>query len=454
MEEEGPRARRGPPLATTGGTDVHMEARTPPAPTARGPVGDRLAQSALRASVATSPLVAVLLIVATLGLSWVLTYAIGGAQHVVPHFYYVPILLAAVRFGPLAALVVALLSGVLAGPLTALDVAAGTVQEPARWMTRAAFFVTIGVGMAALVRPSLPSITDEIRRLRDEHTLRRALEHGEFRLRYQPIVSLATGEVHGVEALLRWQHPERGELTPAAFLDAAEACGAIRELGAFALDEACRQAARWQAEAERDGRSAPVVAVNMSARELAAPDLIERVRDTLRSTRVDPAYVCIELTESVLVDDLDVSVARLAGLKTLGVRLAVDDFGTGYSSLSSVHRFPIDVLKLDRSFLRAVGRDPDTQSLLGGLVLFARSLELTTVAEGVETAAQRDAVAELGYDLAQGFLYARPLEVEEVDRLLTDPRPIVEADTGPAEDRGRGRVRDPRLGSSPDEPHH
>ncbi|TVR37738.1 MAG: EAL domain-containing protein [Nitriliruptor sp.] len=352
--------------------------------------GDRFASSTLGSTLATSPIAGVLVILVGLAASWVATYLLGGARQVVPHFYYVPILFAAVRFGPVAALVTALASGVLAGPLTYLDVATQTPQESARWLTRTVFFTTIGVGMAALVRPALPSVSAGIRRVRDARVLREALAAGELFVRYQPIVWLNTRNLYGVEALVRWKHPQRGELGPGEFLDAAETSGAIRELDMFVFEQACRQAVRWHALAEHSGRVPPRVSVNLSRSNLEAPDLIGRLRDTLESTGADPSQICLELTESLLIDDFEVSVARLARLKTLGLRLAIDDFGTGYSSLAALDRFPIDVLKIDRTFLDRVTSSADASNLLGGIALLARSLEVTAIAEGVETVEQRE----------------------------------------------------------------
>jgi diguanylate cyclase len=380
--------------------------------------GDRFASSTLHNTLATSPIIGVSVILVGLAASWVATYLLGGARQVVPHFYYVPILFAAVRFGPVAALVTAVASGVLAGPLTYLDVAGQTPQESARWLTRTAFFTTIGVGMAALVRPSLPSVSAGIRHRRNGRVLREALAAGELFVRYQPVVWLATGGLYGVEALVRWNDPQRGELGPGEFLDAAEASGAIRELDTFVFEQACRQAVRWKALAAHTGKLPPCVTVNLSRSNLEAPDLIGRLRDTLESSGADPAQICIELTESVLIDDFDVSVARLAGLKTLGVQLAIDDFGTGYSSLSALDRFPIDVLKVDRTFLHRVTSSPDASNLLGGIALLARSLDVTVIAEGVETFEQRDVLTYNGYEIAQGFLYAKPLLANDIDKLI------------------------------------
>ena len=380
--------------------------------------GDRFASSTLRNTLATSPIIGVSVIVAGLAAAWIATYLLGGARQVVPHFYYVPILFAAVRFGPVAALVTAVASGVLAGPLTFLDVASQTPQETARWLTRTVFFTTIGVGMAALVRPSLPSVRAGIRSRRNARALREALAAGELFVRYQPIVWLNTGGLYGVEALVRWNDPKRGELGPGEFLDAAETSGAIRELDGFVFEQACRQAVRWKALAEHSGKVPPRVTVNMSRANLEAPDLIGRLRDTLESTGADPSQICIELTESVLIDDFDVSVARLAGLKTLGVQLAIDDFGTGYSSLSALDRFPIDVLKVDSTFLHRVTSSSDASNLLGGIALLARSLDVAVIAEGVETPEQRDVLTYTGYEIAQGFLYAKPLFADDIDELI------------------------------------
>ena len=383
--------------------------------------GDRIAHLTLRAWVAASPSAALALIVVALATSWVATYLLGGAQNVVPHWYYVPILFAAVRFGPLAAVIVGVISGLLAGPATYLDVATATAQEPHRWLTRMGFFVLIGSGMASMARTSLPRILHEVRDRRQQATLGRALDNGELFVRYQPIVDLQTGRLHGVEALVRWQHPTRGELAPGRFLPSAERGPVIHRLGGFVLEQALQQAARWTELAVHAGQPAPRVAVNLSGRELESPTLVARVAQQLADAGVDPSLICLEVTESVLVDDLDLAVTRLTRLKALGVRLAVDDFGTGYSSLSAVHRYPIDVVKIDRSFLAAMEDDHDTQTMLGGMALFARSLDLTTVAEGVETHQQANLITELGYDLAQGYHYARPLTADAIDHLLTRP---------------------------------
>ena len=397
--------------------------REAPVP-ARWRAGDRFASVALRRSLAASPFAGLVVVGIGLVTSWLVVYLMGGAGNLVPHLFYVPILFAAVRFGPVAALSTALLAGVLAGPLTYLDVATGTPQELDRWVSRTVFFATIGVGMAALVRPSLPSVGDDLRRRRTAGHLRQALDAGELFVRYQPVLSMRTGAVYGVEALVRWDHPEFGELEPGAFVPDAEASRMIQEVDAFVLEDACRRAVHWQSLAAEHGRPAPRITVNLSRANLEGSDVISSVRDILRRTGVDPGQICLEVTESMLVEDVDVSAARLAGLKTLGVVLAVDDFGTGYSSLSAIHRFPVDVLKVDRAFLAALNRDPHADTLVGALVLLSRSLGVTLIAEGVEDRAQRDTLVEFGYDLVQGFYYAYPLMPAEIDPLVTAAAPF------------------------------
>ena len=379
---------------------------------------DRLGRGALRALVATSPATAWVVIAAGLAGSWLATHLPGGADTVVPHWYYLPIVFAAARFGPLAALLVALASGVLAGPLTLVNVADATAQETARWLSRTAFFVVIGQLMAGLVSPALPTATNELRRRRQDRDLRRGLANGEFYCVYQPIVDVATARPVAVEALVRWRHPSRGELGPGAFLPAAERSEVIHELGAFVLEAACRQAAAWNALCDRHGRPRLQVNVNLSGRELEAPELIDRVRRSLDANHLPAAQLCLEVTESVLIDDVDACVRQLTALKDLGVQLAVDDFGTGYSSLSAVHRFPIDVLKLDRSFIEALGNGGQAEAISGGIVLFARTVGLTTVAEGIETPAHHQAAVDCGYDHAQGYHYARPMPAQAFTALL------------------------------------
>lgn len=378
-------------------------------------IADLLAQRTLRASRRG----ALTIIVGGLVGSWLIVFLAGGADSMVPHWYYIPILFAAARFGPAAALVVALVAGVLAGPLTFGEVAAGSAQDPARWLTRTAFFVGIGQLMAWLFAPSLRPIGEEISRLRDEREIRKALSKNEFSLVYQPVVSLSSQSFVGVEALIRWHHPQRGEVSPAEFMPVAEESNLIHEISDFVLDEACRQAAAWRELARKQGAEPWFMAVNLSGRDFLLPNLATKVEQALERHSLPPQLLHIELTESVLA--LDETVFQLRQLKRIGVKLSVDDFGTGYSSLSYLDRFPVDTLKIDRSLVRNLGPEPSSQALAKGMVLLAGSLNLETVAEGLETEEQLRIGKELGFHFVQGYLFARPMPPDDLLELFGKP---------------------------------
>ncbi|WP_038054070.1 bifunctional diguanylate cyclase/phosphodiesterase [Thioalkalivibrio sp. ALJ1] len=382
---------------------------------------DHLARSTLRAWVGMSFVSASLLIIGGLTLSWVIVYTAGGADSIVPHLYYVPILFAAARFGAGAALAVALVAGVLAGPLTPVDVSAGIAQETERWLTRTGFFVGIGQLMAWLVIPALHPVTEELRRMRQELDIRRGLRHNEFFLRYQPIYSLEQERYVGAEALIRWQHPIRGELAPADFLEVAEDSALIHDISDLALNEGCLQATAWKALAAEHGRPPWHVAINLSARDLLRPEMAAHVASAVERHHLPPDLLHLELTETVLA--LDDSTDALNQLKSLGVQLAIDDFGTGYSSLAYLNRFPIDILKIDRHLISGLGLAASARDLSRGIVLLAESLGLRTIAEGVETGEQLSISRELQFDCIQGYYFARPLLADEIPYLLLSDQP-------------------------------
>jgi diguanylate cyclase (GGDEF)-like protein/PAS domain S-box-containing protein len=255
-------------------------------------------------------------------------------------------------------------------------------------------------------------------RLQGENALRRALRNDELRVFYQPIVAVSDARVVGVEALVRWQHPQRGLVLPAEFIEIAEDSGLIVPIGARVLQQACRQAVEWN---EQCGIRQPLeIAVNLSARQLAEPDLLEVVGDMVASSGIEPCliHLCLEITESVLMDDAVVALRTLERLKELGVRLAIDDFGTGYSSLSYLSRFPIDVLKIDRTFIAGLGVHHHDDAIVASILELAHALGLKVVAEGVETQGQLDLLRSLGCDMAQGFLFARPQPAEVMTEQL------------------------------------
>jgi diguanylate cyclase (GGDEF)-like protein/PAS domain S-box-containing protein len=253
-------------------------------------------------------------------------------------------------------------------------------------------------------------------RLDIENALRRAQERRELRVYYQPIISLATGAIEGIEALIRWEHPERGLLLPDDFIHVAEETGLIVPMGAWVLDQACRQVMRWQASIPSLG---PLrLSVNLSGRQLGHPSLVADVRAIINDTHINPSQVELEITESVLMDDVEMSEDTLGQLKRLGVKLAVDDFGTGYSSLSYLRRFPVDVLKVDRSFVDGLGSDPSDSAIVTAIVTLAHTLGLSAIAEGVETTEQLDELRRLRCDMAQGYLIARPATGHDAGEVL------------------------------------
>ena len=251
-------------------------------------------------------------------------------------------------------------------------------------------------------------------RLRTETELRTALVRGEITPHYQPIVSLATGRITGVEALARWRHPERGWVLPGEFVGVAEESGAILELGRRVLLQACRDAGAWSRALACDVG----VSVNLSVKQLAQADLVDQVRRALDDTGCDPARLRLEITESVLVENPEGAASTLSRLKELGLRVLMDDFGTGYSSLSALHRLPVDGLKVDRSFVAAMGRDGRAGELVASVVRLARGLGLEVVAEGIERPDQLAGLRALGCDAAQGFLFSPAVDAASLQRLL------------------------------------
>ncbi len=252
-------------------------------------------------------------------------------------------------------------------------------------------------------------------RLELEGDLRRAIDAREFILHYQPLASLGTGEVVSLEALIRWQHPERGLLPPSEFIPLAEENGLIVDIGRWVLREACTRAGAWQ-------RAYPslrlTIAVNLSARQLADPLLVHDVSTALAETGLDPSSLILEITESVLIEDADAAVARLRQLKSTGVRLAIDDFGTGYSSLSSLQSLPVDILKIDKAFIDGVTSGAEADGLVQAILRLARTFHLVTVAEGVERPDQLERLRQLGCQQIQGFWYSRPLADDRVEEFL------------------------------------
>jgi EAL domain-containing protein (putative c-di-GMP-specific phosphodiesterase class I) len=271
-----------------------------------------------------------------------------------------------------------------------------------------------GKGRAATFDRSLEERA--IERLELETSLRRALERKELKVHFQPIMSLADGRILEVEALARWDLPGRGSVPPAAFIPVAEETGMIVQLGEWVLEQACREVARWQAEYPSDPPL--VLSVNLSARQFQQPRLYDDIKRIVSETGLDPRCLKLELTESIIMQDPASTAVRLQALKELGIQLAVDDFGTGYSSLSYLKSFPVDTLKIDRSFVDGLGKDSQDTAIVRSIVALAEELRLSVTAEGIETPAQWRQLRQLGCGAGQGYFFSGPVPATEMRHLL------------------------------------
>lgn len=253
-----------------------------------------------------------------------------------------------------------------------------------------------------------------VRRLELENHLRKALERDEFIIHYQPQVELSTGQIVGTEALIRWQHPQLGLISPSEFIPVAEDTGLIMAIGKWVVRTACSQTKAWQ-----DAGHLPMrVNVNLSARQFQQPNLVREIADILGETGLDPQWLELEITESLAMKDVEFTGRMLFELRKMGMTVAIDDFGTGYSSLSYLKRLPIDIIKIDRSFIRDITTDPDDASIVSTIIMLARNLKMKVIAEGVETIEQLDFLRQQNCDQIQGFLFSKPLPVDEMEKLL------------------------------------
>jgi EAL domain-containing protein (putative c-di-GMP-specific phosphodiesterase class I) len=247
-----------------------------------------------------------------------------------------------------------------------------------------------------------------------EEDLRHALERKEFRLHYQPKIDLKTGAITGAEALIRWQHPDRGLVSPLQFVPIAEECGLILPIGQWVLRQACQQARAWQDA----GMRAIPVAVNVSSVEFRKEEFINNVWTTLKDTLLEPRYLELELTESVLMKHVESTASTLKALKDMGTTLAVDDFGTGYSSLSYLSRFPIDALKLDRSFVHEITSNTSDAIIISAVINMGKNLKQRVIAEGVETVDQLAFLKTHGCHEGQGYYFSRPMVAQQFAKLI------------------------------------
>jgi diguanylate cyclase (GGDEF)-like protein len=288
-----------------------------------------------------------------------------------------------------------------------------------------------GKGRFVVFTPSMQASIEDRRQLNVD--LQRALATGEFFLVYQPAIDLGTGMVSGVEALLRWRHPERGVVQPNDFIPALEASGLILPVGAWVLEQACAQGAIWQGQGHRLN-----VAVNISGRQLAADRIVDDVARALAESGLDPTRLTLEMTETSLMFELEEALPQLSMLKAVGVKMAIDNFGTGYSSLAYLRQFPIDILKIDRSFVADMANSAEAAALVHTLVRLGKVLDLETVAEGIETVAHLSQSRAEEIDTGQGFLVSRPIDASAVTRLVDGPPLVQPASISPGRAPARG----------------
>jgi EAL domain-containing protein (putative c-di-GMP-specific phosphodiesterase class I) len=249
-----------------------------------------------------------------------------------------------------------------------------------------------------------------------ETELRRAIERNMFTLHYQPVISLHSNQISEIEALVRWEHPERGLVSPAAFIPVAEESGLILQLGQWVIEEACRQAVAWQ---QAYPELPPLtMGVNLSPRQFQDPQLVAKIERTLHESGLDPCCLKIEITERMMMQDSEITDATLRELKRLGVKLAIDDFGTGYCSLNYLKRFPVDTLKIDRSFINGLGHNTEDTAIVRAVIEFAKALSLNVTGEGIETAEQLAQLRDLECTRGQGYYFSKPLPSEAIGRLL------------------------------------
>ena len=271
-----------------------------------------------------------------------------------------------------------------------------------------------GKGRYQLFEPAMHDTA--LKRLELKAGLQRAIEHGEFQLHYQPVIELDSGRISGVEALIRWIHPERGMIPPLDFIPLAEETGLIVPIGRWVVREACAYAVELQRRFPRS--ESYHMAVNLSARQLQRPEIVSEIEEALHDSGLSPKSLILEITESVMMSDMELSIERLSALKQLGVQLAIDDFGTGYSSLNYVRQFPVDFLKVDKSFIDGVSEGGESSALTAAVIELAGILNLKPVAEGIERADQLQRLLELRCDFGQGFYFAKPMPPEQLAVVL------------------------------------
>jgi EAL domain-containing protein (putative c-di-GMP-specific phosphodiesterase class I) len=340
----------------------------------------------------------------------VLVVLAGGTPTTLAHLYYLPILYVAVRHGARAAAAAGVAAGLVAGPWMPTSIAGNEHQELASWVVRLALFVLVGVAAAVLAKSDARPFDGLVRDIYVARGLRTAVRQDQIRVHYQPLIELTSGEVSGFEALCRWRDAKGREIPPIQFIPEAERTGVITELGKNVLYQAADQAQGWSDA----GHVGLLVTVNVSGIQLSDPAFLADLVDVAPRKGIDGFRLCLEITETAIIADPARALSTLLEARELGIAIALDDFGTGQSTLAYLADFPIDIIKIDQSFVAAIGRDPKGHALVRAMVQMAHSLGALTIAEGIETAEQLKALRELGCTMGQGYYLGRPGEADAV----------------------------------------
>ena len=378
---------------------------------------ERTEERTIGATATSTPALTWLWLVAAMAVAWLLSFHAGGSRTALPHAFYVPVVVGAARFGFRGALAVSVVAGVAAGPLLPLNVQEGVAQSPGNWLARMLAFVVIGQITAYLCQHSRATLLDRLTHRRFRSELQSAIELGQLRLVYQPIVDLTTGELVGVEALARWNHPTLGAVPPDAFISNAERAGCVSTITHWVLRRAAADVAQWRNATFLPESARFRIAINVSADDVLDPSFHDLVVEVLHAG-LPNSWLCLEMTETAVVSDVRAVINELMALRMLGIRLAIDDFGTGESSLAYLQQFPIDVLKIDRMFVATLDHGFRGDVVARGVTAMATAMNIGTIAEGIETPAQALHMRDLGCGLAQGYLFSPPVEATELQNLL------------------------------------
>ncbi|MCB2411818.1 EAL domain-containing protein [Demequina sp. TTPB684] len=366
-----------------------------------------------------------LYVVATAAVT-LLVALLGGAPNTWVHLYYLPILYVAVRHGARAAAAAGIVAGLAVGPWMPSSVAGETYQALDSWIVRLAFFVLIGVVAAILAKADSRPLDLVLRDFYVARGLRAALRHDQIRVHYQPLIELTEGEVIGFEALCRWYDAKGRVIPPDRFIPEAERTGVINAVGSRVLRQAVNQAQQWS----QSGRPDLLVTVNVSAVQLSEPAFLRELVELVDRGASEGFRLCLEITETAIIADPVGALATLRAARERGVTIALDDFGTGQSSLAYLSDFPIDIIKIDKSFVAAVGKDPKTHALVRTMVQMAHSLGALTIAEGIERPEQLKALRALGCAIGQGYYLGRPGDVASVSWATRDMIPATRDSAG------------------------